>query len=88
MLIITPFLLDLFEFVFVFNPEADAVLKEELVGALPHLGQLVLGVDVEPLKAAQHPGHLLRQVGVVEEEGRRAREVLLQRCEAGEDLAL
>lgn len=70
MLIVTPFLLHLFHFVLVFNPEADAVLEEELVGALPHLSQLVLGVDVELLQAAQHSGHLLRQVGVVEEEGR------------------
>ena len=87
-MIIAPFLFHLFDFVFTFNPEADAVLEEELVGALPHLGQLVLGVDVEPLQAAQHPRHLLRQVGVVKEEGRRVREVLLQRYEAGEDLAL
>ena len=87
-MVFIPFLFDFFDFVVVFNPEAHAVLEEELVGALPHLGQLLLGVDVKPLKAAEHPGHFLRQVGVVEEESKGVREVLLQRCEAGEDLTL
>ena len=87
-MVFTPSLFYFFDFVFVFNPEADAVLQEELVGTLPHLAQLLFGVDVKPLEAAEHPGHLLRQVGVVEEEGRGVRELLLQRCEAGEDLTL